>query len=127
LSFRLFGVQRKKKKKKTINHTGTKMTTWTHPRNITIKIPSTHKTEPELRAGFKIEPAQSEEFGKLLEAYLKFCYEAKAMIRVESEIVDIESKQPHAITFVINGERAATINELQRVGNALLQHSTRIQ
>lgn len=103
------------------------MTSWTHPRNITIKIPSTCQNEPELRAGFKIEPTQSEEFSKLLEAYLKFCYEAKAMIRVEGEIDDIESKQSHAITFVINGERAAAINELQRVGNMMLQYSSRIQ
>ena len=100
---------------------------WTHPRDITIKIPSTNKVEPNFGVTLRVEPEKRIEFGKILEDYLNFCYQAQAVIRIKDEIIDLTSKEPCSITFEINGERNTFGMELQRIGGSLLHCSTKIR
>lgn len=103
------------------------MTAWTQPRTITVHIPPAHKTDPDFKIGFKVEPAQREEFSKLFENYLEFCHRTKSTIRVKDEVVDVDTGELCSITFELFGERNVVGPELQRIGNDLLRHSTRVK
>lgn len=98
---------------------------WTHSRDVTIRIPSINKFEPALLVTFRVEPDKKTQFGEILESYLKFCDESKAAIVVKDEITDYESGECCGVTFDIIGERQAVGMRLQQIGNDLLQHSTR--
>lgn len=102
-------------------------TTWTHPRRVLIRIPSTGKFEPDLMVGFEVSQAGAAEFEKILSGYLKFCADKSALIKVKDEVTDTESGEPCSMTVEIHGERQAAMNEMQRIGNSLMQHSRRIQ
>lgn len=100
---------------------------WTLPRNITIKFPSITKAEPELITTFRVEPDHRIEFGKIINDYMNFCCNARSMIRLKDDITDAETGETCAITIEINGNRQAVAPEMQRIGNSLLQHSTRLR
>jgi hypothetical protein len=102
-------------------------TTWAHPRRVLIRIPSTGKFESDLMVGFEVSQAGASEFEKILNGYLQFCADKTALIKVKDEVTDIESGHPYSMTVEIHGVRQAAMNEMQRIGNSLMQHSRRIR
>ena len=99
---------------------------WAHPRDITIKFPGS-KLEPEQSVGFRVEHAKKDGFYKIFSEYLYFCGSRNAIVKITNEVTDVESKEICAFTAEIHGSRNVVGHEMQRIGNTLLQHSTRFR
>ena len=99
---------------------------WAHPRDVTIKFPG-NKFEHEQLVTFRVEQAGAEAFQKIFNEYIYFCKSREATVTIVDEITDAESKEPCAFTAKIEGSRDVCGPEMQRIGNTLLKHSTRIR
>lgn len=97
---------------------------WKHPRNVIIKFHAF--AQPDAAVGFQVDKAGSKEFSKIFYEFLYFCAGHDATIRVTNEVTDAESKEPCSITAEIYGAREEAGQEMQRIGNSLMKHSTRI-
>lgn len=100
---------------------------WSHPRTVTVKIPSNSSNQPELVVAFEVEFNRRSSFSKIFEDYLQFCANNSAIIRVKDEAEDSDSKELCSMTFEISGNRDVIGGQMQRIGNSLMQHSKRIK
>ena len=99
---------------------------WAHSRDITIRLPG-NKFEPEQVIGFRVEQDKKDAFNKIFSEYLYFCASRNALVKIVNEVSDSESKEPCALTVEIDGSRAVVNQEMQRIGNTLIQNSTRFR